>query len=44
MLVAAVVVENVCDAAVIPFNVYKPLPPHVALPLPSLVKTAPVVV
>ena len=44
MLVAAVVVENVCDAAVIPFNVYNPLLFHVALPLPSLVKTAPVVV
>jgi len=44
VLVAAVVVENVCDAAVIPFNVYNPLLFHVALPLPSLVKTAPVVV
>ena len=28
----------------IPFNVYNPLPPHTALPLPSFVKTALVVV
>ena len=44
VLVAAVVVENVCDAAVIPFKVYNPLLPHTALPVPSFVKTALVVV
>jgi hypothetical protein len=44
VLVEVVVAANVWPVAVIPFNVYNPLPPHVALPLPSLVKTAPVVV
>jgi hypothetical protein len=34
------VVENVCDAAVIPFKVYSPLLPHVALPYASDVNTA----
>ena len=40
MLAEVVVVENVCDAAVIPFNVYNPLLPHVALPYASEVNTA----
>ena len=40
VLVDVVVVENVCPAAVMPFNVYKPLPPHVALPNASEVNTA----
>ena len=44
MLVEVVVAANVCPVAVIPFNVYNPLLPQVALPLPSLVNTAPVVV
>ena len=44
VLVEVVVAANVCPVAVMPFNVYNPLPPHVALPLPSLVRTAPVVV
>jgi hypothetical protein len=35
-----VVVVNVCPAAVIPFNVYNPLLPHVALPYASEVNTA----
>ena len=43
VLVGAVDVANVCDAAFKPFNVYNPLPAHTALPLPSLVKTAPFV-
>jgi hypothetical protein len=43
VLAKVVVVENVCDAAFKPFNVYNPLLPHTALPLPSLVKTAPFV-
>ena len=34
------VVANVCPAAVIPFNVYSPLLPHVALPYASEVNTA----
>ena len=44
VLVAAVVVENVCPAALIPFKVYKPLLLHTALPDPSVVNTALVVV
>ena len=43
MLVAAVVVENVWDATLSPFNVYNPLPPQTAFPVPSLVNTAPLV-
>jgi len=35
-----VVVVNVCPAAVIPFKVYNPLLPHVALPYASDVNTA----
>jgi hypothetical protein len=35
-----VVVVKVCPAAVIPFNVYNPLLPHVALPYASEVNTA----
>jgi len=34
------VVENVCDAAVTPFNVYNPLLPQVAFPYASEVNTA----
>ena len=44
VLVAAVVVENVCPDALIPFKVYKPLLLHIALPVPSVVNTALVVV
>ena len=44
MLVVAVVVEKVCAAALIPFKVYNPLLLQMALPAPSFVNTALVVV
>ena len=40
VLVDAVVVEKVCEAALIPFKVYNPLLLHTALPAPSFVNTA----
>ena len=40
MLVEAVVVEKVCAAALIPFKVYNPLLLQTALPVPSFVNTA----
>jgi hypothetical protein len=40
VLTEVVVVENVCPVAVIPFKVYNPLLPHVALPYASEVNTA----
>jgi len=40
VLAKVVVVENVCDAAFKPFNVYNPLLPHTALPYASEVNTA----
>ena len=40
VLAEVVVVENVCPAAVIPFKVYNPLLPQVALPYASEVNTA----
>ena len=40
MLVAVVVVEKVCEGAVIPFKVYNPLLLQIAFPVPSVVNTA----
>jgi hypothetical protein len=40
VLVEVVVAANVCPVAVIPFNVYNPLLPHVAFPYASEVNTA----